>query len=391
MYLLITFFMKKLLFSLIAMLIMSTPAMAQAKNGWTGNENVNSLTRLQDSEFAIVPRAIDPTLNGVMTKIKFYRQPYEEYNTNSYAIRIYENINLQLVDPTQGLYDISSCGDMVYEQPFICDGTGWQEIELDTPYQLPEGDFWVSIKMNGMGTLVFGGENEAVEGQYFYMDMINYTNYWRHTYFIASSYNEVLYSCGMCVYTEDAPQSCEAPSNLYGEYIWIESGLGVNLTWDNPQAASIDHINIFRGESLENMQQITEVSGENSTYFDVMTDEPGEYYYQITAVYENGCVSDYASALDNPENNYICVFITGVGEETSLDYNVYPNPTIGMLIVEADLLQNIEVFDNIGRIILRKENCSEKENVDLSGFPKGVYTIKLITENGVGTKKVVVK
>ena len=374
--------MKKLLFSLIAMLIISSSAFAQSKNGWTGNDDITLFTRLEDAEFVIVPRAIDPDLDGIMTKVKFYRYPYEEYNTNSYALKIYENINLQLVDPSQGLYDISSSGDLVYEQAFICDITGWQEIELDTPYQLPEGDFWVSIKMNGLGTLVFGGENAAVEGQYFYMDMLNYTYYWRHTYFINSFYNEVLYSCGMGIYTEDAPQSCEAPSNFNGEYTWIAAELGVNLHWDNPEADGLDHINVFRGESLENMEQIAEVSAENNSYFDVITEEPGDYYYQIAAVYEDGCVSDFVT---------LYVSTTGVGEEASLDYKVYPNPTKGIVTIEADLLQNIEIYDNIGRMILRKQTSNEKESIDLSVFPTGIYTIKVITENGVATKQVVIQ
>lgn len=290
-------FMKKHLLLIIATLTMSLsiaaqnvislekPEVSTEKEGWTGNQNVSLFVRLQDSEFVIAPYAIDSTLSGIMTKVKFCRNPYQDYNTNSYAVKIYENIDLQLVDPIQDLYDSSSCGDLVYEQPFICDGTGWQEIELETPYELPEGDFWVSIRINGMGTVVIGDEANAVEGEYLYLDMLNYTYYWRHTYFDASA-GHLLFSCGMAIYTEDNTQSC--------------------------------------------------------------------------------------------------------GEVNSAAFKAYPNPANDILTVEADAMQEIEIFDNIGRKIFSKATDCQQEKIDLSGFPKGIYVVKVVTENGVGEKKVLV-
>lgn len=289
--------MKKHLLLIIATLVMSLsmfsqnvislekPEISNAKEGWTGNQNVSQFVRLQDTEFAIAPHAIDPNLIGIMTKVKFYRNPYQDYNTNSYAIKIYENIDLQLVDPSQGLYDISSSGDLVYEQSFICDGTGWQEIELETQYELPEGDFWVSLRVNGMGTVVIGDEGNAIEGEYFYIDMLNYANYWRHTYFFNTSQNYVLFSCGLAIYTEDDTQSC--------------------------------------------------------------------------------------------------------GEINDVAFKAYPNPANDVLTIEADAMQEIEIFDNVGRKILSKITDSQQEKIDLSGFPKGIYVIKVVTKSGVGEKKVV--
>ncbi len=179
------------------------PASTDERDEWVGNQDVTMFVRLEDAEFAMLPHVIDPSLTGVMTKLKFYRNPYEDYNTTSYAIKIYEGGELHLVDEVQGLYDLGSCGELVYEQRFTCEGTGWQEIELTTPYTIPEGDFWVAVKMNGMGTVVIGEEGTATEGEYFYTKMTNFINYWSHTYFFNSYSQYVLYSCGLAIYVED--------------------------------------------------------------------------------------------------------------------------------------------------------------------------------------------
>ena len=80
------------------------PASTDERDEWVGNQDVTMFVRLEDAEFAMLPHVIDPSLTGVMTKLKFYRNPYEDYNTTSYAIKIYEGGELHLVDEVQGLY-----------------------------------------------------------------------------------------------------------------------------------------------------------------------------------------------------------------------------------------------------------------------------------------------
>jgi len=66
-----------------------------------------------------------------------------------------------------------------------------------------------------------------------------------------------------------------------------------------------------------------------------------------------------------------------------------PNPTTGALtITNYELrIESIEVFDIYGR----KQNAeSRKENeIDISGLPAGFYFVKITTENGKVTKKVI--
>ncbi|PXY46008.1 T9SS type A sorting domain-containing protein [Flavobacterium hydrophilum] len=81
----------------------------------------------------------------------------------------------------------------------------------------------------------------------------------------------------------------------------------------------------------------------------------------------------------------------GINENT-LDENsitVSPNPTSGLVNVNGvENVKSITVFDVAGKQVLSADNTS---SVNLSLQPKGVYVVKVETENGSATKKVLVK
>lgn len=68
----------------------------------------------------------------------------------------------------------------------------------------------------------------------------------------------------------------------------------------------------------------------------------------------------------------------------SKSIQVYPNPTNGILKINATQLVNLEIYNTSGVLIKR---CNENE-VDLSQQPKGIYYIKVITRDGISTKKI---
>ncbi len=69
--------------------------------------------------------------------------------------------------------------------------------------------------------------------------------------------------------------------------------------------------------------------------------------------------------------------------------SVYPNPTTGLLTLETDgaTLLGLEVLDLAGRIQLR--SAARQHQVDLSSLPAGTYLVRLMTEYGVTTHRVV--
>jgi len=69
--------------------------------------------------------------------------------------------------------------------------------------------------------------------------------------------------------------------------------------------------------------------------------------------------------------------------------SVYPNPTNGMLTIETDGVPvlEVQVIDLSGRVQVR--NNDRQYRVDLSGLPAGTYMVRLTTDRGVTTHRVV--
>ena len=84
---------------------------------------------------------------------------------------------------------------------------------------------------------------------------------------------------------------------------------------------------------------------------------------------------------------------TGIGDEVvgGFQLQVYPNPTLGQVTVEADGLADIEVYDNVSRRILQRTCTSDREQIDLSHLPSGAYYFRITSAGGVAVKKVVKK
>jgi prepilin-type processing-associated H-X9-DG protein len=81
---------------------------------------------------------------------------------------------------------------------------------------------------------------------------------------------------------------------------------------------------------------------------------------------------------------------TAVEESIKNNINVYPNPTTGMLNITdpSNAIQNIEVYDQQGKLIFSKTKKQIHEPIDMTAQQQSLYFIKLQTTQGVMVKKV---
>lgn len=383
--------MKKTLL-IIAALIISGFASAQQmikienpeptdREGWVGNTDLTYMAMMENTIMVMAPRQIDPDISGKITSLKFYRQVYNEYNTMSYTVKIYENIDLQVYDPNMNYYSFESCGDEVYSQDYTASSEGWHIVELDTPYNIPDGEFWIGVKMNGEGMALFGAQESAVLGQYYYSDQYEFVWYWKPSYFVMN-WDEYLFSLGLAVFVEPGSAvSCNPVQNLEG--LSAADAPFVRLDWDTPEAGSTGNLlgyNVYRDDVKINEELIT-----ICTFEDTQTEEETTYAYSVEAVYDDGC----ASQCDPIE------FTTGgwggVSENESMNINVYPNPAESLVNVTAEGLKNVELIDMMGRVISRNESSEAMMTIDLSNLTSGIYFLRITTEAGVTTQRLEVK
>lgn len=71
------------------------------------------------------------------------------------------------------------------------------------------------------------------------------------------------------------------------------------------------------------------------------------------------------------------------------DFNVYPNPTTGILKFNTPGFHHVEVYNMLGVEVL--ELFSETGSVDLAALPQGVYLVRFRKEGNVFVKRVIKK
>ena len=64
---------------------------------------------------------------------------------------------------------------------------------------------------------------------------------------------------------------------------------------------------------------------------------------------------------------------------------VYPNPTTGMLFINAVDVQKVECYNQMGQLV----GVYDYNEIDLGNLAEGVYTLRITVPQGVTMRKVV--
>ncbi len=108
----------------------------------------------------------------------------------------------------------------------------------------------------------------------------------------------------------------------------------------------------------------------------------GTYFVQVYDT--NWCDATDTIVVDN------CVGI----EETELTgVSIYPNPNNGQFVIDLPNAENvqIEVLTISGQVVYLKQSVNAHNVIDLSGFDKGIYFVKLSNNKEVANYKVVIQ
>jgi hypothetical protein len=161
---------------------------------------------------------------------------------------------------------------------------------------------------------------------------------------------------------------------LFDTTAWVFSGLKVEDNYDPPSVllpriqAIDNNINVYKEGLYHVTFRVTDLSGNVST--------PIERMVRVCAE---------------------CETTVGVNAVELGTLNVYPNPSSGVFAVEFDLNNTedvtVEVYNSLGAVV---ENVAVgstnggKLSIDLSTQPAGIYSVRLVTANGVINKKVII-
>lgn len=155
------------------------------------------------------------------------------------------------------------------------------------------------------------------------------------------------------------------------------------------------YFNIYKGINNENYQLLAQVDGGETgeySYFDPI-EENGTYSYKVTAYHRNNndCESAPATTIKNQDHVDV-VFIKpdNISENENRSLNIYPNPTNGLVTVNANSMKAITVYNTIGQVVYNQTVNADSFCLDLSGFENGIYNIRIVTESGIVTDRICV-
>lgn len=115
-----------------------------------------------------------------------------------------------------------------------------------------------------------------------------------------------------------------------------------------------------------------------------LADYAGQTVY--IAFRHHNCTDKYALAVDKIRVGVAGSENEGIDNAAAIDINIYPNPASEVINIAAEGVRLVEMLDVNGRVVLESRIGGA---LDLSSLASGVYMVRVTTDAGVSTEKVV--
>ena len=191
----------------------------------------------------------------------------------------------------------------------------------------------------------------------------------------------------------------------YDVVVTDADGCSETQSYDVGEPAELStNIESLTNETLNNQDgaiDITPIGGVEPYSFE-WTDENGNFVsdkedidglsagnYNVEITDANGCISLHTFTIQS--------VVSVIDYEMARKIKIYPNPTTGLVTMELeDILApmaDIKVFDVTGKMTLSQPQAiiaSGQYQFDMSGSASGVYIVRILIENSVVTKRLMV-
>ncbi|MEZ5148241.1 MAG: T9SS type A sorting domain-containing protein [Bacteroidales bacterium] len=117
---------------------------------------------------------------------------------------------------------------------------------------------------------------------------------------------------------------------------------------------------------------------------EVYYDEEGIYSntYEVTAIYFFG--------ESVPAFTYC--FFDNIVDLSQIKIDIYPNPVKDWFVIRSlEKIEQIEIFSNLGDLILTKTDFGKESVINLTGHNPGIYFIRIETAGAIINRKIVLQ
>ena len=110
------------------------------------------------------------------------------------------------------------------------------------------------------------------------------------------------------------------------------------------------------------------------------------------AEYEVFVVANCGAQLSG-ESNHITFTAVGIEDYLLNSTTLFPNPTTGEFRIQNSKfrIQSVEVFDVYGKLMNSVEVNDNTATIDATSYASGIYFVRILTEKGMVTKRIVKK
>ena len=159
----------------------------------------------------------------------------------------------------------------------------------------------------------------------------------------------------------------------------------LTLEWRAPEIGStgeLQHFDVYRDNAVITTLQY-DPNNDYYSYYDTITVGVQAEYF-IMAVYSDGCEAPSETLIGEGQP-------TGINELDAVQASIYPNPAENQLNIKAEGLQRIAVYNAMGQLVETKVADGNQFVLQVEDYAAGLYTIQVVTANGIVTRSVVVR
>ena len=109
------------------------------------------------------------------------------------------------------------------------------------------------------------------------------------------------------------------------------------------------------------------------------------FYTAVNAANGNGSTSGDQIVLANESFSSL-----SISEAQKIDFAMYPNPANDILTIDLPEIAEkvtVEFYDQIGKLAYTQNLDANSKTINVSGLATGIYILKVIADNKIGTQK----
>ncbi len=192
-------------------------------------------------------------------------------------------------------------------------------------------------------------------------------------------------------------------SNLGFDYNWNLEIQLVSAGSNPPFHDTLLGYNLYRAVDSDTLyDKIATVPQEDGvTYYEyndysIPLPAPDIICYKVNAIWKNRgdtCYSNYANALNMPDEDHVCLFYDAVNNQGNRKNKMvlFPNPADSYIVVQSENpIGTIRLYDLSGKELKSFFSVQNKRfRIDITTLPKGVYFIKTASAEEAGLMKFV--